>query len=72
MCGILAKTYKVGATGESHLGPIYMEVGTPGSRVTRYPETLLSRVYMKTLRQDNPGTRVTFVSIMADPRTVVT
>ena len=27
---------------------------------------------MKTLRQDNPGTRVTFVSIMADPRALVT
>ena len=27
---------------------------------------------MKTLRQDNPGTRVTFVPIMADPRALVT
>ena len=27
---------------------------------------------MKTLRQDNPGTRVTFDSIMADPRALVT
>ena len=27
---------------------------------------------MKTLRQDNPGTQVTFVSIMVDPRALVT
>ena len=27
---------------------------------------------MKTLRQDNPGTRVAFDSIMADPRALVT
>ena len=38
---------------------------TLGTRVTRYAETLLSRVYMKTLRQE--GTRVTIVSIMANP-----
>ena len=49
------------------------QAGTPGySSHPVPPETILLRVYMKTSRQDNPGTRVTFVSIMADPRTLVT
>ena len=34
--------------------------------------TFVARLHMKILRQDNPGTRVYFVSIMADPRALVT
>ena len=35
------------------------------------PEALLLHLYIKTLRQDNPSTQVMFVSIMADPRALM-
>ena len=49
-----------------------MEIGTPGYPSHAVPrDTFVARLY-ENIEQDNPGTRVAFVSIMADPRTVVT
>ena len=45
-----------------------MEVGTPAYPSHPLPrDNFVAPLYENQLRQDNPGTRVTFVSFMVDP-----